>query len=148
MKAYSFLLRGTEGQALISLVAATGPEGTARSCMRGGSAWESGKGSSPEGVQAWNRLPRAVGMALSWQSSRSIWTALSDIGFEFWVVLCGASSCSMTCHGDVQDPGDVALRTWLLGMGWLDVVILEVFSNLYDSVIYDPYGSLPTQDIL
>lgn len=69
MKAYSFLLRGTEGQALISLVAATGPEGTARSCMRGGSAWESGKGSSPEGVQAWNRLPRAVGMALSCQNS-------------------------------------------------------------------------------
>ena len=23
-------------------------------------------------------------------SSRSIWTALSDIGFGFWVVLCGA----------------------------------------------------------
>lgn len=26
------------------------------------------------------------------QSSGSVWTLLSDIGFEFWVVLCGAKS--------------------------------------------------------
>ena len=31
----------------------------------------------------WNRLSRAVVVAPSCQSSRSIWTVLSDIGFEF-----------------------------------------------------------------
>jgi len=31
----------------------------------------------------WNRLPRAVGTAPSIQSSRRVWTTLSDIGFEF-----------------------------------------------------------------
>ena len=44
------------------------------------------------GWQAHNRLPRAVGTALSCWSSRSIWTALSDIGFECWMVLYGARS--------------------------------------------------------
>ena len=33
-----------------------------------------------------------LGTAPSRQSSRSIWTMLSDIGFEFWVALCGARS--------------------------------------------------------
>ena len=41
-------------------------------------------------VMAWNRPLRAAGTALSSQSLRSIWTMHSDIGFEFWVVLCGA----------------------------------------------------------
>jgi len=39
---------------------------------------------------AWNRLPRALRTALSFQSSRGICASLSDIGFGFWVVLCGA----------------------------------------------------------
>ena len=42
------------------------------------------------GRWAWNRLPRAAVIALSCQNSRSVWITLSDIGFEFWVVLCGA----------------------------------------------------------
>jgi len=44
------------------------------------------------GQWAWNRLPRAVSMALGCQSSRSIWATCSDAGFGFWVVLCGALS--------------------------------------------------------
>ena len=38
-----------------------------------------------------------------------------------------------------QSHVDVTLRTWLVGMvgmgWWLDQVILEVFSNLHDSMI-------------
>jgi len=41
---------------------------------------------------AWKRLPRAVGTAPSWWSSRGVWTLLSDMGFEFWVVLYGDGS--------------------------------------------------------
>ena len=43
-------------------------------------------------VGHWNRLPGAVGTAPSCQSSRSVWIILSDVGFEFWVVLCVARS--------------------------------------------------------
>jgi len=57
-------------------VTATGPEGIAWS------GWISGKGSAPEGS----------GHGPTCQSSRSVWTPLSDIGFEFWVVLCEARS--------------------------------------------------------
>ena len=35
------------------------------------------------GEWAWNRLPRAVGTALSCRSSRRIWTVLSEVGFDF-----------------------------------------------------------------
>lgn len=35
------------------------------------------------GQWAWNRLPTAVGIAPSCQSSRSVWTAFSDKGFDF-----------------------------------------------------------------
>ena len=38
------------------------------------------------GWQAHNRLPRAVGTALSWWSSMSVWRMLSDIWSDFWVV--------------------------------------------------------------
>ena len=50
MVAYSFLARGMEQHAgrLFSLATVTGPEGTVWSCIRGGSDWISGKGSSPE----------------------------------------------------------------------------------------------------
>ena len=44
------------------------------------------------GWWTWNRLSRTVVMASSCQSSRSIQTLLSNIGFESWVVLCGAKS--------------------------------------------------------
>ena len=37
MVIYSFLMRGAGGQVPISLVTATGPKGTAWSCVRGGS---------------------------------------------------------------------------------------------------------------
>ena len=53
--------------------------------------WVLGKGSLPEPCTQ-NRLPRAVGTALNYWSSSSSWATLSDIGFEFWVVLNGAGS--------------------------------------------------------
>ena len=40
----------------------------------------------------WDRLPRAVVTALSLQSTRSVWTMLSDTWSKFWVVLCGAKN--------------------------------------------------------
>ena len=39
-----------------------------------------------------NRLLKAVVMAWRCQSSRSVWAVLSDIAFDFWVVLCRARS--------------------------------------------------------
>ena len=46
------------------------------------------------GWWAWNGLPRAV----SCESSRSVWTLLSNIGPGFGVVLCGAGvGLSDTC---------------------------------------------------
>ena len=41
-------------------------------------------------LQAWNSLPRALSTKLSCQCSRSVWTALSDIRFEFWDISCEA----------------------------------------------------------
>ena len=35
--------------------------------------------------RAWDSLPRAV-----LELKEFIWTTLSDVGFEFWVGLCGA----------------------------------------------------------
>jgi len=46
-------------------VTATGPEGTAWSCARGGAAGGWGQGLFERLVEHWNRLPRAVGMAPS-----------------------------------------------------------------------------------
>lgn len=43
-------------------------------------------------VGHWNRLPGAVGTAPSCWSTRSIWSALSDVGSDFGVVLCGTRS--------------------------------------------------------
>lgn len=43
-------------------------------------------------VGHWNRLPGAVVMAKSCQSSRGIWAKLSDIWSNFWEVLCEAWS--------------------------------------------------------
>ena len=40
----------------------------------------------------WNRLPRAVVMAPSYQSSSTVWTLLSYTRSDFYVVLCGARS--------------------------------------------------------
>ena len=56
-------LTGSGGQrgALLS-VTATGPEGTARSCVRGGRVGLRER-LCPRGRWAWHRLPRAVGTA-------------------------------------------------------------------------------------
>jgi len=70
---------------------ATRPEGMAWSCVRGGAAGGVGQG----------LLQRAVGMEQNAQgyghspeywSSMSVWAVFSDIGSDFWVVLCGARS--------------------------------------------------------
>jgi len=74
---------------LCSLGTATGPEGMAQSCVREGQVGVRGR-FCIRGQWAWNRPPMAVNMALSCQSSRNLLTILSDVGFGFWVVLCGA----------------------------------------------------------
>lgn len=53
---------------LCSLVPATGPEGMAWSCVRGGSRWALGKGFSPDGG---GHGPKLL-----------VWIVSSDIGFE------------------------------------------------------------------
>ena len=75
---------------LCSLVAGTGPEGTAWGCVRGGLCWGLGKGSSPKDVQALEQTAQGCGQGLKRWSPRSIWTTFSDTGFEFCVVLRGA----------------------------------------------------------
>jgi len=60
-------------------VTATGPEGTAWSCVRGGAAGGQGKGLHQ----------RALGME---HDAQGVWATLSDKGFEFRVVLCGTRS--------------------------------------------------------
>lgn len=77
---------GSTGQALISVMTAIRPKRIVWS--QGNGRWVLGGGSSPEGDCP--RLPRAVVTALNCWSSRSGWTALSGIGFEFQVILCGA----------------------------------------------------------
>ena len=64
-------------------VTATGPEGTAWSCVRGGAAGGWGKGLHQKVVRPWSRLLRAAGMELSCWNLRSIWAMLSDTGFDF-----------------------------------------------------------------
>ena len=86
--------QGAEGQhwALLS-VSATGPEGTAWSCVGAGGRLGVRDRVCTRGQWVWSGLPRAVVVALSWLScwsSRSVWTIPSDIEFGFWVVLCGA----------------------------------------------------------
>ena len=66
--------------ALLSLTA-TGPEVMAWSCARGGSGSQ-GK-AVPQRAVGMAQLPRAAGMALSWQSSGSIWALLLHTGFVF-----------------------------------------------------------------
>lgn len=43
----------------------------------------------------WNRIPTMQHSYPGCQSLRSIWTMLSDIGFEFWVFPCGARSWTL-----------------------------------------------------
>jgi len=50
------------------------------------------KGSSPAGGGHGIVSPGAMVTAPSFQNSRSVWTTLSNIGFELWVVLCEARS--------------------------------------------------------
>lgn len=64
---------------------------------RGGSSgWVLGKRFFPEKVVGqWNRHAREMVMALSlpeFKNALRVWTMLSDIGFKYWVILCGARS--------------------------------------------------------
>ena len=61
-----------------------GAEGSAELCSHAavpGEGWGLGKGSAPEGGGHGPEL-----------DSRRLWRLPSDIGFGFWVVLCGARS--------------------------------------------------------
>ena len=51
-------------------------------CQEG--RWGARERLCPRGWWAWNNLPKVVGTVLSCQTSGSIGTMLSDIGFEFW----------------------------------------------------------------
>ena len=62
---------------LCSLVTVTEPKRMAWNCIRGESGWGVSKKFFTQAWWAQNRLPRAVGMAPSCQSSRSVWTTLS-----------------------------------------------------------------------
>ena len=69
MMAYSSSLEEQRGSTdLCSLVAATGPEGMAWSCVGGGSRWALGKVFSPKGGGHGTKL--------------LVWIVSSDIGFE------------------------------------------------------------------
>ena len=61
-------------------VTATGPEGTARSCARGGSGGGQGK-AVPQRALGMAQAARAAGTAPSCRSSGSAGTPLSAIGF-------------------------------------------------------------------
>ena len=83
--------QGAKGQRWALLcVTATGPEGTAWSCVRGG-RWGWGKGSAPHGgghgtgAQGCGRGPQC------WRS-RGVRTVLSDTWSDFLVVFCEAWS--------------------------------------------------------
>ena len=77
--------QGTEGQhwALLS-VTATGPEGTAWSCVRGGAAGDQEKFIHQSVVGPWNKLLRAVVMTPNCQSSRTIWRMVSKQRVGIW----------------------------------------------------------------
>ena len=84
--------RERRGSAELCCVTATGPEGMAWSCVRGGAGKGGRQRVCTRGQQAQNRLPRPVSMAPSYWSSRSIWTTLPELWFDLRVVLCGAMS--------------------------------------------------------
>ena len=60
----------------------------ARSCVRGGAAGDEGKGLHQR-VVGMEQPAQGSGHGLECWSSGSVWAALSDTGFGFWVVLCG-----------------------------------------------------------
>ena len=70
-------------------VTATGPEGTAWSCVRGGAAGGWGKG-----AVGMERAAQGSGHGPKCRSSRRVWTGLLDrllhIHSDLWVVLCKA----------------------------------------------------------
>jgi len=69
-------------------VTATGPEGTAWSCVRGGAAGGEGQGLHQR-VVGLERAAQGSGHGPKCRGSRSVRTMLSDTGFGFWQVLCG-----------------------------------------------------------
>ena len=50
------------------------------------------------GCWVWNKLPRATVTVPGYHSSCSVWTMLSEIWFDFWVVLCRARSWTQVTH--------------------------------------------------
>ena len=61
------------------------------------------------GRWAWNGLPKAMGTASGCWCSRSIFTPLSYIGFEFWVVLYG---CQGWTWWPLQVPYGYSMILW------------------------------------
>lgn len=61
-----------EGRTALSSTLCDSDKRMAWSCPRGRSGWRLGKVLHQGLVRLWNRLPGAVGMAPSWQSSRGV----------------------------------------------------------------------------
>lgn len=57
-----------------------------------GAGWVLGESSSPEG--GGREAPQGSGHSLELPEFKKLWTLLSDTGFEFWLVLCGAKCCN------------------------------------------------------
>lgn len=57
-----------------------------------GAGWVLGESSSPEG--GGHEAPQGSGHSLELPEFKKLWTLLSDTGFEFWLVLCGAKCCN------------------------------------------------------
>lgn len=73
-------------------------------------------------VRHWIGLPMEVFMAPSWQSSRSIWTTVSDIGLEFWMALCGAR-------------GWTWWPLWVPTNLWYSVILWDYFTGKLEAVL-------------
>ena len=68
----------------------------------------------------------------TWWSLRSTWTALSDIGFEFWMVLCGARSWTYWFLWVLSNLG-YSMILWFQGhfySYWLNVSLLLMNFNI------------------
>lgn len=99
--------------------------GGVRSCMRGGSDWVFRKSFFHQRVMVMEHAAQGSVMAPSCLSSGSIWRLLSEIGFEFWMVLCGARGCTQWSFCIPSNSGDSLFcdfsATFLLGKRLADL---------------------------
>lgn len=91
---YNFLIRESSrsGVNLCSLVTVTGLREW-HGPVRGGEDQVEVKNLFfTKGWLSWHRLPRATGLTSNCWRSRTVWTTLSNLGSDFWVIPCRAKS--------------------------------------------------------